>query len=157
MFRRHLTRTAAALALALLGHPPALHAQCFGCDGQVLGAAITNQANQGANDARRISNAQFDQGIRRGGRAAPAPVATRSTQVVMDILTPEYERRLAAQGKAGAQQWIKGAARRVGDEMGRLRPEYLRRVQAEGRARADDWYMAQARLAGQRQVAASRR
>lgn len=69
----------------------------------------------------------------------------RLKEAVIDVLGPEYARRVAAYGPASSQNWVSTTLKSVGGQVGALRSEYHRRVRSSGQGAADNWLTSRTR------------
>ncbi|SFG37669.1 hypothetical protein SAMN05518801_12060 [Novosphingobium sp. CF614] len=129
-------------------------AQIFDTD---FGAMVLNQ-NIGAintynTQVDRIDSERRADESRRNGRQsapvpnAPIPATTMALlkNAVVDVLDPEYRRRLAAYGQTSSKSWASTTLKSVGGQVGALTPEYQRRVRSSGQKAADNWLVSRTR------------
>lgn len=127
-------------------------AQIFDTD---FGAMVLNQ-NIGAintyntqvdriNSERDADRGRHQQSAPRPGAAIPANTMMQLKNAVVDVLDPEYRRRLAADGQTSSKSWASTTLKSVGGQVGALTPEYHRRVQSSGQKAADSWLVSRTR------------
>jgi len=168
-----------ALGLAWLAAITAVpvHAQCVECAQQMFqstlsGNAWSNIDQQQIDETRRRdakngiyydANRHLAPSKRESGNGPasssriPRYIVDRTESAAFSVLNAEYNRRATADGKASADQWLNGTARRVGQEVGALGSEYLQRADRDGRPQADRWYVTQAQSISRRHAGSSTR
>jgi len=155
------------LATSLIGAAVPLgsaSAQIFDTD---FGAMVLNQ-NIGAintyntqvdriNSERDADTRGHQQSAPRSGAAIPANTMMQLKNAVVDVLDPEYRRRLAAYGQTSSKNWANTTLKSVGGQVGALKPEYQRRVQSSGQKAADNWLVSRTRQIAGNYVSAGAR
>jgi|GEM_PF-5252058 len=160
MFKRNLANAAVLVAGIACASFPA-SAQIFDTDfsamimNQNLGAmnTYTTQMDriQSERDAEERRNGSRSSTYDSDGVIPPAAMA-RLKNVVLDVLDPEYKRRLAAYGSVSAKNWAGTTLSSVGGEVGALRPEYQRRIRSSGQGAADSWLVSRTRAIAGRYI-----
>lgn len=128
------------------------NAQIFDTD---FGAMVLNQ-NIGAintyntqidriNSERDADTRGRSQSAPRPGNAIPASTMMQLKNAVVDVLDPEYRRRLAAYGPTSSKSWASTTLKSVGGQVGALTPEYQRRIRSSGQGAADSWLVSRTR------------
>ena len=124
-------RALAALSVFSFGMGAAdpVMAQCVECAQQMYSATLQNNSNGAMNDVRNLDRQRADREARARDRArrglptksssasAPGPAPTvrpMTSQEATASLMPEYRQRLKTQGKARADEWLIGSARKLG-------------------------------------------
>lgn len=125
-------------------------AQIFDTD---FGAMVLNQ-NIGATNTYNTQvdriNSERDADIRGHQQSTPRSTIPANTMIqlknaVVDVLDPEYRRRLTAYGPTSSKSWASTTLKSVGGQVGALTPEYQRRVRSSGQKAADSWLVSRTR------------
>lgn len=130
------------------------YAQCIECGMQMQQAWHSNVITKGVYDSMKRDQQ------RRQAPPQSRTVGTVNVQQLQDAtlapLAPEFERRVLADGKDSAVNWLVAASKSLGGRVGRLMPQYRERVRSQGQEAANAWYLIAARAIGTRYVQASR-
>lgn len=142
---------AASLIVAVVP-PGSAGAQIFDTDfgamvlNQNIGAINTYNTQVDRIDSERDADARGrQQSAPRSGAAIPASTMAQLKNAVVDVLDPEYRRRLAAYGQTSSKSWASTTLKSVGGQVGSLTPEYQRRVRSSGQNAADSWLVSRTR------------
>jgi hypothetical protein len=141
-----------AVSLIVAAVPGSASAQIFDTDfgamvlNQNIGAINTYNTQVDRIGSERDADARGRQQPQQPSRTAiPANTMAQLKNAVVDVLDPEYRRRLAANGQTSSKNWASVTLTSVGRQVGALTPEYYRRVQSSGQKAADSWLVSRTR------------